>query len=147
MPALAAIPWLVPLITGVGAATGIGSTIYNLTQNSGSSNSAAQTAAQSAAQQQAAQTSLNQKEAIIANEGQAQSQTGGSLTSTGNATLASLLGGAPTSGSNLNSILASLGQRGGTVTPGPISGGATTPGQQQQAPGTLNLSDLLAQAG
>jgi len=136
MPALLAVPWLVPLLSGIGAATSLGTTAYTLANQPGTpkTTTTGPTAAQTAAQQ------AQQKAALLAQSGNTQSQTGGSLTPTGFATSSANAAGVP---SDLNSIMQSLGGSGSSSAP--ISGGTTTPNSSPTGdPNNLqNLSDLL----
>jgi hypothetical protein len=152
MPALLAIPWLVPLITGVAAAGSLAATGYTLANEpSSSSSSSSATAAEAQAKQQAAAQSAAQKTAFLAAQPNVQAQTGGSLTSTGFNTASATQAGVP---SDLNSIAQYLGLSTGTgsATAAPVSGGiTTTPGannqQTQSQPLDLDaLSTLLRQA-
>jgi hypothetical protein len=143
MPQLIALPWLVPLITGIGAATSLGVTGYDLASGGGSSSSSS-AAATAQQQQQAAQTAAQQKAALLAAENNINSQTGGSLTPGGTQTFAANQAGIPQA--NLQSILQSLGGSGGGSS-GPISGGTTTPNSSPGNPNDLQgLTDLLKQA-
>lgn len=139
MPALLAVPWLVPLLTGVSAAAGLGTTAYQLLNQPGSSSSpgnlASQQAAQNAANQKAAQA------AVIAQQGNTQQATGGSLTPTAFMTTSAKAAGAP---SDLNSIMQYLGGN-SSASNVPVSGGTTTP-NSSGPPDSNNLqqlSDLL----
>lgn len=141
MPALLAVPWLVPLLTGVSAAAGLGTTAYQLTQGGGSSSSSQQQTAAKTAQQQAAAQKAQQQAAILSQQGNTQAQTGGSLTPTAFLTQSAKNAGVP---SDLNSIMQSLGGGGSNA---PISGGTTTPNSDQQGGNNLQqLSDLLKAA-
>jgi hypothetical protein len=134
MPALAAIPWLVPLLT-IGTAAGtLATTGYELAQGSGGGQQAEQAEIQQQQQQQQAQQQAQQKAALLAAIPNAQSQTSGSLAGSALTSQAATNAGVP---SNLTSLAQLLGQGGN------ISGGTTTPGQQQQ-PSLQQLSDLLA---
>lgn len=144
MPALLAVPWLVPLLTGVGAATSLGTTAYQLSQGGGGSSSSQQQQ-QLAAQQkaQAAAQKAQQQAAVIAQQGNTQASTGGSLTPTSFLTTSAKNAGAP---SDLNSIMQYLAGKGGSPD-APISGGTTTPNSNQPQDGNLQqLSDLLKAA-
>lgn len=140
MPAIAAIPWLIPLITGIGAATTLGTTAYELSQGSGggSSNSLAQ--AQAQLKQQQAQQTAQQKSAFLASQGNVQERTGGSLTPSGFNTETAIQAGLP---SDLNSLLKYLGQgTGGGTTSSSISGGVTTPNGTTTPGGGQDLEGL-----
>lgn len=144
MPALAAIPWLVPLITGISAAGTLADTGYQLAQGSGSSSTP--TTGTSTAAAQAAQQAAAQKTAFLAAQPNVQANTSGSLTPTGFNTATATQAGVP---SDLNSIAQYLGQGGGGSAPSaPISGGTTAAnGQQSGGGGDLqSLSDLLKAA-
>lgn len=143
MPALLAAPWLVPLLTGVSAAAGLGTTAYNLV-NRPSSSSSGPSAADAA--KQAAALKAQQASAIAAQSGNTQQATGGSLTPASFTQTSAKAAGVP---SDLNSIMQYLAGSGGTGS-APVSGGITTPNsgsqQPQNAPGLQNLSDLLKAA-
>lgn len=142
MPAVAAIPWLIPLITGLTAAGTLAETGYTLAQGSGGSSATSQEAAQqkAAAAQQAAQ----QKAAFLAAQPNVQANTGGSLASTAFNTAAATQAGVP---SDLNSIADYLGKGGGGggTSSAPISGGITSTNNQSQSNGgdLDSLSNLL----
>jgi hypothetical protein len=143
MPALLAVPWLVPLLTGVGAATSLGTTAYQLSQGGGSSGpSAAQLQQQQAQQaQQTAAQKAQQQAAVLAQQGNTQASTGGSLTPESFLTTSAKNAGTP---SDLNSIMQFLGGGGSNA---PISGGTTTPNSSQPQDNNLQtLSDLLKAA-
>jgi hypothetical protein len=149
MPALIAIPWLVPLITGIAAAGTLATTGYELANQPSSSGSSATGTAATQAQAQAqaqAQLTAQQKAAFVAAQPNVQASTGGGLTGTAFNTAAATQAGVP---SDLNSIAKYLGM--GTTGSSPananVSGGVTvTPGatNSQQSPYDLqSLSDLL----
>jgi hypothetical protein len=145
MPALLAIPWLVPLITGIGAATSLGTTAYQLSQGGGgsSSNNQQQEALQKQQQtQQAAAQKAQQLAAVRAQQGNTQASTGGSLTPNAFLATSAKNAGAP---SDLNSIMQYLGGSGASSAP--LSGGTTTPNSNQPQDNNLQqLSDLLKAA-
>lgn len=145
MPALLAVPWLVPLITGIGAATSIGTTAYDLATAPGSPSTPTTTSSASA-QAQAAQAA-QQKAAVLAQAGNTQAQTGGSLTPTNFLADSAKSAGLPSDLNSLQQYLAGSGSSGGSSAP--ISGGTITPGASQQSGGDPNLqqlSDLLKAA-
>jgi hypothetical protein len=139
MPALLAIPWLIPLISGIGAAASLGTTAYEMA-NKPSTPSTSSTTTDAAAQKSA--LAAQQKAAMLAQGGNTQSQTGGSLTPAAFSMTSAKNAGVP---SDLNSIMQSLGGSGGGSAPANLSGGTTTPGAENTPqPGNLqNLSDLL----
>lgn len=142
MPALLAAPWFIPLMTGIGAATTVGTSAYELSKGSGSSSTSQQAATTLADQQKAAQAA-QQRSAVLANQGNTQSQTGGSLTPTGFLTQSAK--GTGMQGADLQSMLQSM-VGGGSGGGGSISGGTTTPNSDQGGAGAgalANLSDLL----
>lgn len=147
MPALLAASWFVPLLTAVGAGTSLATTGYELASQPGSSQPTA--AANNTAAQQAAAQKAQQTAAILAQSGNTQAQTGGSLTPESFATVSAKSAGAP---SDLNSIMQFLAGNGGSGggSSAPVSGGITTPnsgGPQSGDPNNLqNLSDLLKAA-
>jgi hypothetical protein len=126
---------LVPLLTGIGAAGTIGTTAYQLA--SGGASTPKTTTTNTAANQAA--LDAQRKAALLAQSGNTQSQTGGSLTPTAFAATSAKAAGVP---SDLNSIMQSLG---GTGSSAPISGGITTPnsGTAPDPNNLQNLSDLL----
>lgn len=140
MPALLAAPWLIPLITGIGAAGSIGTTAYQLMNQP--SSSTPKTTATNPATAQAA-LDAQRKAAMLAQNPNTQAATGGSLTPTSFAATSAKAAGVP---SDLNSIMQSLGGSGASSAP--ISGGTTTPGSGPASdPNNLqNLSDLLKAA-
>ena len=131
-------PWIVPFIpliaAGVGAA-GVGTSIY---EGDKSANAAkAQQAALAKQQQaQANQANLTKQEAVLGAQGQAQEQTGGSLTDSGTAALTDLLAGYPGYQSGASGAGSGTGADTGTTTasgtappasiPGNISGNASS---------------------
>lgn len=143
MPALLAVPWLVPALTAASAAAGLGTTAYNLVSNSGSSSSSAEKLAQQQAAQQAAAQKAQQQAAVIAQQGNTQASIGGSLTPQSFLTTSAKNAGVP---SDLNSIMQYLAA--GNSSNAPISGGTTTPNSNTSGdPNSLQqLSDLLKAA-
>lgn len=119
-------PWIVPFIpliaAGVGAA-GIGTSIYEA-DKSGDAQKAQQAALLKQQQAQAAQANLTKQEAVLGAQGQAQQQTGGSLTDSGTAALTDLLAGYPgyQSGSSGTSTGAGTTTASGTAPPASIPG-------------------------
>lgn len=87
-------------------------------------------------QAQANQANLTKQEAVLGATGQAQAQTGGSLTDSGTASLTDLLAGYP-------GYQAGNGTSTGTgVAPSTIAGGTTAPAPN--APGTPDITSILA---
>jgi hypothetical protein len=134
----------IALIGSAVAATGIGATAYE-SNNSSIDNANAQKANAAAtlkAQQTAAnQANLTKQEAVLGQQGQAQSQTGGSLTDPGTAALTDLLAGYP--GFQSGGTGASTGTGAGS---GGVSGGTATPAQASGASGTgaPDIASILA---
>lgn len=143
MPALLAVPWLIPLLTAAGAATSIGTTAYDLATKPSSSS----TSSTSDAAAQKAALAAQQKAAVLAQNPNTQSQTGGSLTPTSFLSSSAKSAGAPSDLNSLQQYLAG-GSGGGSGSSAPISGGTTTPGASPGGdPNNLaNLSDLLKAA-
>jgi hypothetical protein len=134
MASLAAIPWLIPLLTIGSTAGTLAATGYELSQGGGGgSSSAEQAEITQQQQQQQAQQQAQQKAALLAAIPNAQSQTSGSLAGNALTSQAATNAGVP---SNLTSLAQLLGQGGN------ISGGTTTPGAPNQQ-NLQQLSDLL----
>ena len=98
------------------SAAGVGTSIYEGQANRSSTADNAKKSAQSTA----AQANLTKREAVLGQQGQAQQQTGGSLTDSGTAALTDLLAGYPgystTSGTGSNSGTGSSANAGTTST-------------------------------
>ena len=94
-------PWIVPFIPLIAAGAGLAGTgvaAYDAQDNAANQASAQkqqQQALLQQQQQQAAQANLTKQEAVLGAQGQAQQQTGGSLTDSGTAALTDLLAGYP----------------------------------------------------
>ena len=122
-------PAALPIISAIIAAAGVGTSIYE-----GVANRDAQSDAQKAQEQallkqqqaQANQANLTKQEAVLSAQGQAQEQTGGSLTDAGTAALTALLAGYP-------------GYQSGQV--GPSGVGSTTLSPSSSTP---NIAAILA---
>jgi hypothetical protein len=129
---------LIPLISVIVGAAGVGTSIYEGVQSSDQA-SDAQKAQQQALlkqqQQQVAQADLTKREAVLGASGQEQQQTGGSLTDSGTAALTDLLAGYP-------GYQGGSGTSTGTgVSPSTISGANTgTPGSA----GAPDIASILA---
>ena len=138
---LFAVPWLVPLLSGVSAAAGLGTTAYSLANQPSTPKAPTSTGPTPA--QQASALKAQQQAAVLAQQGNTQAQTGGSLTPESFLTTSAKNAGAP---SDLNSIMQYLGG-GGSSSNAPISGGTTTPNSNQPQDNNLqSLSDLLKAA-
>jgi hypothetical protein len=91
-------PAAIPIISAIVAAAGVGTSIYEgVASRDAQSDATKSNAAALKAQQQAAanQANLTKQEAVLGAQGQAQQQTGGSLTDSGTAALTDLLAGYP----------------------------------------------------
>ena len=141
------VPFLPLIAAGVGAA-GIGTSIYE-GDKSADASSAATAAQQKAAlqqqQAQANQANLSKQEAVLGAQGQAQEQTGGSLTDPGTASITDLLAGYPGyqaggtgTGTSTGTGVGPSGVAGGTATPTPAATGAGG------GTGTPDIAGLLA---
>jgi len=118
------------IAAGVGAA-GVGTSIYEGQKSSDASaaaTAAQQQAAQQAQQAQANQANLTKQEAVLGAQGQAQQQTGGSLTDPGTASLTDLLAGYPGyQGGSSSSVTGSGAGTGATTAATAATGAASTP--------------------
>lgn len=151
------------IISAAVGAAGVGTSIYEGVQSSNQASAAQKEQQQALLQQQQAQArqaSLTKQEAVLGQQGQAQAQTGGSLTGAGTTAITDLLAGYPgfqggttgpsTSGSppNIASILAALGSgtNGGTglnfssPSSSSISGGNWPTSSAAQQQGHFELS-------
>lgn len=131
---------LLPLITILVSAAGVGTSIYEGVQSSdqNAANQAAQKAQLAQEQQaQANQANLTKQEAVLGAQGQAQQQTGGSLTDPGTSALTDLLAGYPgyQSGTNTNASTSTVSGIGPSGVSG--SGGSGTGG-------TPDIAGILA---
>jgi len=134
---MAALP-LIPLITALVSAAGIGTSIYEGAENR-SAQSDAQKAQQKALlqqqQAQANQANLTKQEAVLGSQGQAQAQTGGSLTDPGTTALTDLLAGYPGYQS---------GTSGTGTTPAAAAGGSGAPGSTGAGGSSPDITAILA---
>jgi hypothetical protein len=89
---------LIPLISVIVGAAGVGTSIYEGVQSSDQASDAQKAQQQALLKQQQAQANqanLTKQEAVLGAQGQSQEQTGGSLTDSGTAALTDLLAGYP----------------------------------------------------
>ena len=127
---------LIPLISVIVGAAGVGTSIYEGAQLS-DAQKAQQQALLKQQQAQANQANLTKQEAVLGASGQEQSQTGGSLTDSGTSALTDLLAGYP----GYQGGSGSSGTSGPGVAPSAISGASTgTPG----SPGGAGVPDISA---
>lgn len=130
---------LLPLISIIVGAAGVGTSVYEGVKSSdqNSADQAAQKAQLAQEQQaQANQANLTKQEAVLGAQGQAQSQTGGSLTDSGTSALTDLLAGYP-------GYQSGSGGSGGTsagIGPSGVNA-ASAPGS---TPGTPDIASILA---
>jgi len=139
------------LIAAAVGAAGVGAGVYGTVQNA--DNASAAEAAQKAAlaqsqQAQANQANLSKQEAVLGASGQAQEQTGGSLTDSGTAALTDLLAGYPgyqAGGSGGTSPAAATSTGTGIGTSG-IADASASPGQSSGTGASVppNIAAILA---
>lgn len=128
---------LIPLLTLLVGAAGTGTSIYEGIKSNEQASDARKAQQQALLQQQqsqAKQADLTKREAVLGAQGQAQQQTGGSLTDPGTTSFTDLLAGYP-------------GYQGGGVSGGATPAIATTgiPGAPSSGGGaTPNIADILA---
>jgi hypothetical protein len=122
------IPLIIPILTGAAAATGIGTSIYSLTNQPGAPKPATPNPAQTAAD--AAKTKQNQEAALSQEFPGIQAATGGSLSPEAWARLAELISGRagePGIGSSAEDLIKRM-FSGSSSTPYTVSAGNATPG-------------------
>lgn len=130
----AAIAVLGPWLTAAAAAATIGGTAYSVVNSEENSSNNSQQLAQQEKQiqqQQANQQNLQKQEAVLGTQGQAQAQTGGSLTDSGFQSFVDQLSGYPGSG-------------GGSTQPQAASTAAQTPQFSSGAQAQPDISKILA---
>ena len=140
---------LVPLISVIVGAAGVGTSIYEGVQSSNQASDtqkANQEALLKQQQSQANQANLTKQEAVLGAQGQSQEQTGGSLTDSGTAALTDLLAGYPGYQSGSASTPGTATTSTGTgIAPSAISGsnspGSGAPGSGS---GTPDIASILA---
>ncbi len=136
---------LLPLLSVIVGAAGVGTSIYEGVQSSNQASDAQK--AQKAAllqqqQQQAAQADLTKREAVLGASGQEQQQTGGSLTDSGTAALTDLLAGYPGYQSGSSS-----GTSTGTGVGTSGVSGASSPGGTGSSPDIASILAALRNGG
>lgn len=131
---------LIPLISVIVGAAGVGTSVYEGVQSSDQA-SDAQKAQLKQQQQQAVQADLTKREAVLGASGQEQQQTGGSLTDSGTAALTDLLAGYPgyQSGSGTST--------GTGVGPSGVSGSSTGAPSSASAPDITSILAALRNNG